>query len=128
MLPRRQAVRFGVPCPVSSASWYPYFLAHGEARCLEKSHVTVIIFARPSADFNIIPTSWAYSMLLTSFRTHANGSEFAPHPVLLKVRLEANQLPHNIWILTEPYQYDVYRSSEGDIEKSDDSAHLCHSL
>ena len=40
-----------------------------------------------------------------------------PHPVLLKVLLEVNQIQYNIWVLTEEYQHGVYHSSEEDIEK-----------
>ena len=89
--------------------------------------MTVIVLARPSADVDTIPASSAYSMLPTALRTHASGSELTPaafssrfraYPrrVLLKV-LEVNQIPYNVWVLTETYHHGVCHSSEEYIEK-----------
>ena len=40
-----------------------------------------------------------------------------PHHVLPKVLLEVNQIPYNVWVLTEAYHHGVCHNSEQDIEK-----------
>ena len=40
-----------------------------------------------------------------------------PRRVLLKVLLEVNQIPHNVWVLTEAYCHGVCHIGEEDIEK-----------
>ena len=65
--------------------------------------MTVIILARPSADLDIIPASSAYSML---------AGPSLPRRDLLKVLLEVNQIPNNVWVLTEAFYHGVCHSSE----------------
>ena len=77
--------------------------------------MTVIILARPSADLDTFPTSSAYSMPQTALPYTCLRFRAYPRRVLLKVLLEVNQIPHNVWVLTEAYYHGVCHSSE-DIE------------
>ena len=40
-----------------------------------------------------------------------------PYPVPLKILLEVNQTPYNLWVLTDAYQHGTYLRSEEYIEK-----------
>ena len=76
--------------------------------------MTVIIFARPSADLDTMPASSAYSIHAPNFPSYA-CQWFNLHPVLPEILLEVNQVPKNVWVLTEAYQNGMYHSNE-DIE------------
>ena len=69
----------------------------------------VIILVRPSADLDTMPASSAYSMpacpKLPSVHMLAGPS--LPSRVILKVLLAVNQIPHNVWVLTEAYYHGV---------------------
>ena len=73
-----------MPGPVSAAAWSQ---SSDTVRPAASKTVTmtVILFARPSADLDTIPASSAYSMPQTALRTHASGSELTPFT--LKVRM-----------------------------------------
>ena len=64
--------------------------------------MTAIILASPSADFETIPESSAYTaMPYTALRTHANGvSDY-------HIFLEVNYFPHNVFVLAEAHYNDV---------------------
>ena len=68
--------------------------------------------ARPSADLDTFPAPSAYTMPKLPY-VHMRAY---PRCFLLKVLLEVNQIPHNVWVLTEAY-HGVCHSSEEDIEK-----------
>ncbi|CAN0425230.1 unnamed protein product, partial [Laminaria digitata] len=79
-----------------------------EACCFEDSHDAVMILASPSADFETMPASSAYSMPHTALRTHAfQRLLVSDYPIVFEV----NQIPYDTFDFAGACQHDVYRSS-----------------